>query len=113
MTQKTKKHGSPTFYTLLDKMSELHNMKSHDYASNEDPYGNYHFAGALSKIFKNPDDAGFLGRIGEKIYRLANLENSGKVPKNERVEDTEDDLCVIMTLWIASRRDRRNKRGVS
>jgi hypothetical protein len=104
-----KRHGSPLFYEIVDKMAEVHSSKSHDYASNENPYGNYHFAGMLSKLFNNPDDAGFIGRIGEKIYRLANLENSGKVAENESIADTELDICVITALWMASRRDSRMK----
>lgn len=103
MTQKS----ITTFGNLLNEAAELHNKKSHDYASDENPYGNYEFAGKLSKLFQNPDDAGFVGRMGEKLYRLANLENNGKAPLNENVADTEIDLVVIMTLWIASRRDKR------
>jgi hypothetical protein len=102
-------HGSPTFYKLLEEMSDKHSSKSHDYATNDDPYGNYHFAGRMSKLFDNPDDAGFMGRIAEKLYRLANLENGGKTPKNESVEDTEIDISVITALWMADRRDRRRK----
>lgn len=101
-------NGSPTFYSLLDQMRNTHHKKSHDYANNDNPYGNYHFAGMLSKLFNNSDDAGFVGRLGEKLYRLATLENGNKLPMNETIEDTETDLCVIMALWVASRRDRRS-----
>ena len=101
------KNGSPIFYKLLEQMGEIHNRKSHDYASNNDPFANYKFAGMLSKLFSNPDDAGFIGRIGEKLYRLANLENSNKNPSNESIEDTEVDICVIIALWVAMRRERR------
>ena len=108
----TNRHGSPEFYALLERMANVHDTKSHDYASNDNPFGNYHFAGMLSKLFNNPDDAGFIGRIGEKIYRLANLENSGKVAKNETIEDTEIDICVIVTLWMADRLKRRSNKGI-
>jgi hypothetical protein len=101
------RHGSPQFYHLLEVMADLHDKKSHDYANNKDPFGNYYFAGKMSKLFNNPADAGFFGRIAEKIFRLANLENSGKMAKNEGVEDTEIDICVITTLWMASRVQRR------
>lgn len=102
-----KRNGSPIFYQLLEEMAETHDRKSHDYASNDSPCGNYHFAGILSKLFDNPMDAGFVGRIAEKLYRLANLENSGKTAINETIEDTEKDIAVIVTLWMADRRDRR------
>lgn len=108
--QGRQRHGSPTFYKLLEEMAVTHDKKSHDYASNDNPSGNYHFAGRLALLFSHSEqDAGFVGRIGEKLYRLANLESSQKIAQNESVEDTERDLCVIMALWMADRRDRRNK----
>lgn len=106
-TTSSVRYGSPEFYNLLGDMAAIHSRKSHDYASNSTPYANYEFAGKLSQLFKNPDDAGFVGRIGEKLYRLANLE--GKITLNESVEDTEVDLCTIMVLWMASRREKRQK----
>ena len=105
-----KRHGSPSFYALINEMADTHDKKSHDYASNDNPYGNYHFAGQVSAMFAYcPEDAGFAGRIAEKLYRLANLEKAGKSPKNEGIEDTEKDICVIVCLWMADRRDRRAK----
>ena len=101
-------HGSPEFYRLLGLAAELHNKKSHDYATNDNPFGNYTFAGQMALMFKHSAlDAGFFGRMSEKIYRLANLESSGKTAKNESVSDTELDLVVIVCLWMAARRDRR------
>lgn len=105
------KHGSQTFYALLEEMSETHNKKSHDYASNSNPSGNYHFAGQMALMFSHsPEDAGFVGRIAEKLYRIKNLESSGKEGVTETIEDTERDICVITALWIADRRDRRARR---
>ncbi len=113
------RNGSPEFYKLTKQMEELHHRKSGDYAANDNPYGNYHFAGTLAALFKHsPKDMGFIGRIGEKIYRLANLESSGKNPTNEPIEDTELDICVITLLWMSDRRERRlgntneNNRGI-
>lgn len=103
------RHGSPTFYELLDRMREVHDRKSHDYASNDDPCGNYHFAGLVALLFAHsPEDAGFAGRVAEKIYRLANLEKDGKTPLNESIEDTEIDIAVIIALWMSDRKNRRS-----
>jgi hypothetical protein len=104
------RHGSKEFYNLLQEMSELHDKKSHDYASNDNPFANYEFAGQMACMFSySPQDAGFIGRLAEKIYRIKNLETQGKVAINESIEDTERDICVITALWIASRRERRLK----
>lgn len=107
-----KRPGSPLFYELLNTMADLHEKKSHDYASNDNPFGNYEFAGTLGSLFKHsPLDLGFVTRIGEKLYRLSNLEGSDKAPKNESIEDTELDICVIIVLWMAARRNRRGIEG--
>ena len=106
---KQDRYGMPEFYQLLRVMAELHHMKSHDYASNEDPAGNYHFAGEIALMFVDPHDAGFAGRLAEKMYRMSNLQNSRKEPLNESVEDTERDFAVIAALWMADRKARRDK----
>lgn len=108
-----KREGSPTFYKLLEEVAEIHARKSHDYAANDDPYGNYRFAGYVSSLFSHsPDDAGFAGRIAEKIFRISVLERGAKTPKNESILDTEKDIVTIVLLWMASRIDRRELRKV-
>lgn len=103
-----KRNGMPEFYELLEQMANVHDKKSHDYASNSNPSGNYHFAGQIALLFKHsPEDAGFAGRIAEKMYRLSNLEGSGKTPANETIEDTEVDIVTITALWMADRKRRR------
>lgn len=104
------RNGNPLYYKLLEKMADTHDKKSHDYASNDNPMGNYHFAGMLGQLFEDSKDAGFVARIGEKLYRLANLQNSGKTALNETIEDTEIDIAVITLLWMA---DRQSRRGVN
>lgn len=103
-------NGMPEFYVLLDEVAETHHRKSHDYASNDNPSGNYHFAGKVALLFAHSEqDAGFVGRIAEKIYRLANLEKSSKAPLNEAIDDTEKDIVTIAALWMADRRRRRTE----
>lgn len=107
-----KRHGSPAFYKLLGEMADLHSRKSHDYANDSAPYGNYEFAGFVSSMFAHsPADAGFAGRLAEKLYRLSVLESGGKTPLNESIVDTERDIAVITALWMASRIERRQVFG--
>lgn len=106
--QGRQRHGSPIFYKMLEEMAQLHDRKSHDYAKDDDPFGNYIFSGQVAKLFSHsPLDIGFVTRLAEKLYRLANLESSGKTPKNESIQDTELDISVIVTLWMAARRHDR------
>jgi hypothetical protein len=106
------RHGNQTFYALLQEAAETHDKKSHDYASDDSPTGNYHFAGEMALLFKHsPQDAGFVGRLAEKIYRIRNIESSGKIGYTETIEDTERDIFVIVGLWMADRRDRRARKN--
>lgn len=106
-----RRNGSPEFYAMLAEMADLHDKKSHDYASNDNPFGNYYWSGRLSVLFgASSKDAGFAGRLGEKLYRIANLESGGKIPLNEDIAETERDICVIVMLWMAARREERKKR---
>lgn len=108
---KTKsRSGSATFYKLLEEASNVHDSKSHDYASNSDPLGNYRFAGELSCLFSDSTDSGLIGRFGEKLYRLSNLDKKESGPLNESIEDTEKDLLVIIGLFAANRKDRRERK---
>lgn len=92
-------------------MADTHDKKSHDYASNKDPYGNYHFAGLVASLFSHSHkDAGFASRIAEKIYRLSNIESNNKIPNNEGIDDTEKDIATITALWMSDRRDRRRNK---
>jgi hypothetical protein len=106
------RHGSPEFYKLLEEAAEIHDKKSHDYATNSNPFGNYYFAGMVASLFAHsPQDMGFVGRLAEKIYRISVLESGGKEPKNESIADTERDIFVITGLWLTSRRERRATNG--
>lgn len=99
------RNGSATFYKLLEQAGEIHDSKSHDYASSDDPFGNYTFAGKIADMFEDHTDMGLIGRFAEKLFRLSNLET--KEPKNETIEDAEIDLLIIIGLFISNRRDRR------
>lgn len=111
MEQTKSRAGSPEFYDLMQEMADLHDKKSHDYTTDNDPFGNYRFSGLISTMFGySANDAGFAGRLAEKIYRIYALESRGAVPKNESVADTERDIAVIAALWMASRREARKKR---
>ena len=102
------RHGSATFYSLLEEMAATHDRKSHDYATSDKPFINYEFAGTIANLFSHSAiDAGFAGRLAEKIMRLSVLEKGGLQPKNESVADTERDIAVIATLWMAARKDKQ------
>ncbi len=107
------RHGSATFYSLLEEMAATHDKKSHDYAPSDKSFINYEFAGTVANLFSHSAiDAGFAGRLAEKIMRLSVLEAGGLQPKNESVADTERDIAVIATLWMAARKSLKESKGI-
>src|SRR5689334_12892679 len=91
---------SEKFHELVDIMKAIHDMKSHDYASLENPFSNFEEAAELIELFQKPIDQCFAGIIGIKISRLGQLLN-GKEPKNESIEDTFIDLANYVILWAS------------
>lgn len=93
----------PQFSELLNKMRAIHIKKNQDYATEENPYSNFEFAGILAMKFKNPVDISFASLIGVKLARLQVLLGSNRGPNNESIDDTFLDLCTYCALWAVSR----------
>lgn len=91
---------SKEFHTILEKMKEIHDRKSHDYSKDSDPFSNFKFSAELVKHFNNPIDQVFAGIIGIKLARLSELLN-GKEALNESADDTFVDLANYSALWGA------------
>lgn len=106
----TARRGNLLFYQILEEAASIHEKKSHDYAINSDPMVNYRTAGMIAHKFRDHTEAGLAGRFAEKVMRLLVLEEKIEV-LNESVEDTENDLLVILALFIARRRERRAEKS--
>ena len=91
---------NPDYVEFLDKMREVHDRKSQDYAQDNNVYSNFEYSAKVSEIFKDPVDRVFATMIGIKLARLAELHN-GKSPKNESVADSHLDLSVYTAIWAA------------
>lgn len=102
---------SKHFHEIIDKMREIHDRKSHDYAQDTDPFSNFTRSSQIVQWFKDPVDQVFAGIIGIKLTRLAELLN-GKEAKNESANDTFIDAANYFALWGAyylSLKDRRSE----
>jgi hypothetical protein len=65
--------GSKEFHELLDRMREVHEKKSHDYATEDNPFSNFEYAAQIVKAFTQPIDQVFAGIIGIKLARISEL----------------------------------------
>ncbi len=87
--------GNPRFHKLLQKMAEVHDKKSADYASTSNYYSNFEKAAAAAGV--SVDDV-FNTLIEVKTARLVELMKNGKTPQNESVQDTLLDRAVYCIL---------------
>lgn len=91
---------SPIVNDILKQIEEIHNRKSADYASVENPWSNFERASILASWFNDPVHKVFATMIGIKMARLAELLN-GKVPKNESIADSFLDNDTYSILFHA------------
>lgn len=98
---------NPRFSAALHRMEEVHNAKSHDYATDDNRYANFEFAEALVARFDDPHDQVFATMVGIKLARLGELLGGGKTPKYESIDDSFLDLANYVVLWWSSYQRRR------
>lgn len=94
---------NPRFKRALQRMEATHDAKSHDYATDDNPYSNFDFAATVAERFGEPHDHVFATMVGIKLARLGELLGRGKTPKHESIDDTFLDLANYVVLWWTSR----------
>ena len=94
-TTVTRVEGNTKFHKALQKMKEVHDKKSADYANDNRRYSNFEYAAKFAGVTV---DQVFAVLIGVKEARLLELESSGKTPLNEAIEDTRLDAAVYAVL---------------
>ena len=88
---------SEAFYRLLENMKEVHDMKRHDYASEDDVFKNFR----TCEMAGIPAWKGVAIRIGDKFRRLMSFvkQNELKV-KDESIRDTLIDMQASLICDI-------------
>jgi hypothetical protein len=97
----------PEFHAILIKMAEIHKKKNEDYASTDNPFSNFERSAELISWFEDSTDKAFVGLIGVKLARLAELLQSGKTPVNESIDDSFLDLATYCALWGSYRKRKK------
>lgn len=86
---------NPRFHALLAEIGALHDAKSHDYATQQNPLQNFH----RSAAFGVEPWRGVLVRMSDKWSRIEQLV-SGKTPKNESLRDSLIDNAVYSLICV-------------
>lgn len=89
---------NPKFDAVLAQMAAIHDKKSADYASSDNRYSNFEMASDCAGITISQ---GFRYIIGIKLARLNELEDVGKDPNNESLEDSRLDLATYAALYAS------------
>ena len=96
------------FDSVLRQMGAIHDAKRADYASSDDPFGNFR----ESERFGVSGFLGILTRMSDKWTRICNLVRTGVARvKDESIIDTLIDLAnyaVIATLWLRQDETKRS-----
>jgi len=98
-----KYYGHPDFYKLINEEIELHNKKNYQYASKEDPLGNFKRVGILChKLLNNPNvpDNLKVGMVfmAKQIDAVYDIIGEGKQNTIESVEDKFRDISVYSKI---------------
>ena len=104
-----------TFQELLEKFNSLHTKKDQDYSGDRGTYFNFEYAARMIEpMVKESYDSihvVFMTMYGIKLAREITLLEAGKIPNNEGIVDTMDDLSVYTIIHNACMRDHLKKVG--
>lgn len=96
-------HGHPDFYKMTQEEIELHNAKNYQYASSDDPLGNFKRVGILChKVLNNPDVPDYL-KVGmvfmaKQIDAVYDMIGEGKTDTIEQIDDKFRDVSVYSKI---------------
>lgn len=97
------------FMAVLHELQQIHDAKRTDYASNDDPLGNFREA---ARIGISPFKSIFV-RLQDKYTRACNLtrRNGNAAVKDETLEDTLKDMANYSILAVVARREEEANAG--
>ena len=100
-----KMYGHPEFFDILLELAELHSRKNHQYASLENPLGNFERASQISsKLFKNEIKnkplAIALAYMSKQIDGVFDIVGEGKTDTIEELNDKFKDIAVYSVICM-------------
>jgi len=105
-----KYYGHKDFYKIIDQIKELHSEKNKQYATTDDPLGNFRRASALCGKLLNPDIDNkplayaliLMSKQVDGVYEMLGESKEGTV---EEIEDKLMDIACYSILSIILRRE--------
>jgi len=113
MFEKGKRYGHTEFYKVCEELMDLHSRKNYQYATVDNPLGNFNRCGDMTKIlFKpevDPSLAILLAYMSKQWDGVLQMVGLGKSEVCDQLEDKFFDLACYSIIAIVKIRERRNK----
>ena len=106
--------GHPRFYTILAECAELHSKKNFQYATVDDPLGNFRRCGAMaSKILKPKNKAlaiclAYISKQVDGVFEILGENKQGTV---EELRDKLKDILTYSGIAIILEEEYKNEKG--
>jgi hypothetical protein len=105
--------GHPAFYEIVENLKKLHSEKNRQYASKENPLGNFYRVGNLmDKILKpgvNKPLAACLALVAKQIDGVYEIVGENKKGTVDSLEDKLQDIAVYAILAMIINREENAK----
>jgi hypothetical protein len=106
-------HGHPAFYRIVEELKELHSEKNRQYATKDNPLGNFERTGKMiSKFLKpgiNPTLASCLALVSKQIDGVYELVGECKKNTADSLEDKLRDIAVYTIIAMIIIEESREK----
>lgn len=111
MKKMNKQYGHPKFYKILNELAELHSLKNYQYATTDNPLGNFYRASSLaSKLFKdeiNKPLAMALVYMSKQIDGVYEIVGEGKKGTVDSLNDKLKDIAIYSILCIILNEEKK------
>lgn len=108
---KGKRYGHKMFYDILDELGDLHSRKNYQYATVDNPLGNFTRCGEMNKVlFKadvNQDLATILVYMSKQWDGVLQMVGLGKTQICDQIEDKFFDLACYSIIAIVKLREMK------
>jgi hypothetical protein len=105
------RYGHPMFHTLIEEIRELHEKKNRQYATPEDPLGNFRRTGKIiAKMLKpglDPTLASCLAFMSKQVDGVYEIFGEAKTDTIDSLEDKLLDIAVYSIIAMIMVREAR------
>lgn len=108
-----KRYGHPLFNVIVEEIKALHEEKNRQYASGDDPLGNFRRTGQIiSKLLKpgiDPSLASCLAFMSKQVDGVYELFGESKENTIDSLEDKLQDIAIYSIIGMIMVRESRTK----